>query len=93
MTDRINQSDLQAVVNRINRATGNNLEAVTRGDDGKITRNIGTYIIDAGRGGYQLQRITSDAGSVRNITIGYISKRELYYQMQAFLAGIEASQS
>ena len=93
MTDRINQSDLQAVVNRINRATGNNLDAVTRGDNGRLTRNIGTYIIDSGCGGYQLQRITSDAGSIRNITIGYVSRRELYYQMQAFLAGIEASKS
>ena len=93
MTTRINQSDLEAVVNRINRATGNNLEAVTRGEDGKYTYNIGTYVLDGAYGGWKLQQIMSDGGGVTNITSGYIPKRELYYQMQAFLAGIDAIKS
>jgi len=93
MTNRINQSDLEATVNRINRATGNKLEAVTRGDDGKRTYNIGTYVISYAYGGCKLEQIVSDGGGIRSITSGYVSKRELYYQMQAFLAGIDAIKS
>jgi len=93
MTTRINQSDLEAVVNRINRATGNNLEAVTRGEDGKYRWNIGTYVISYAYSGCQLQQVCSDGGGVRSITSGYVSRRELYYQMQAFLAGIDAIKS
>lgn len=89
MANRINLSDLQAVCNRINRITGNAIEAYTRNDDGKLTANIGTYTLDSAYGGWQLVQIVNDAGGVRSITIDYIPKRELYHQMQAFLSGLE----
>ena len=92
MTTRINQSDLRAVVNRINRATGNKLEPTRKSDTG-VSWNVGTYIIDVSYGGCKLVRIENEAGGIRSITSGYIPKRELYYQMQAFLAGIEAIKS
>lgn len=92
MTTRINQSDLYAVVNRINRATGNAQEP-TRKEDIGVSWNVGTYMIDMAYGGYKLVRIENEAGGIRSITSGYIPKRELYYHMQAFLAGVEASKS
>lgn len=92
MTTRISERDLENVCKRINKATGNKEAAATWDENGKTIYNIGTYIFDAAYGGYQFQQIVSDGGSVRTISSGgYVPKRELYNQMQAFLAGIEAA--
>ena len=91
MTTRISERDLENVCKRINKATGNNIEAVSRNADNTFSWNIGSYTLSAAYGGWQLQQIVSDGGGVRTISSGgYIPKRELYHQMQAFLSGLES---
>lgn len=89
MSNRINQTDLYAVLNRINRAAGKNLEAWTKHEDGKYKANIGTYVLDWAYGGVRLSQLTSEGGGERDIT-GRGTKRETYHRMHAFLRGLEA---
>ena len=92
MTTRISERDLENVCKRINKATGNQVEPVTRNADNTLSWSIGTYTLSAAYGGWKLERIENEAGGVRTISSGgYIPKRELYNQMQAFLSGIEAA--
>lgn len=89
-TQRITKNELETLAKRINRAAGENVEAVSRDDDGEFHWNIGTYFIDSAYGGVKLQRVTSDGGGVTSISSGYVTKRELYKFMHAFLSGLEA---
>ena len=77
----ITLNNLKSVVGRINKAVGN-----TEHDA------IGNYQLDNAYGGWMLVQIDNDMGGQRNITQGYRSKRELYDQLFAFLAGVEAAQ-
>lgn len=86
---RINLSDLESLVNRINLATSSPLSTYTRvGMETKA--NLGNYHLDSAYGGHKLVRIVSDGGGVKEVTYGFVSKRELYGKMQAFLSGIDA---
>ena len=107
MTTRITQKDLEAVVARINRATGNALTPYRRELDAPLSgpaldkgetrpyshkANIGNYHLSGAYGGVALHQMISDGGDVRSVFgCGHVSKRELYSQMQAFLSGIDAA--
>jgi len=77
---RITERDLNATLARINRATGNP-ETVTGYTPGQ-------YIISSAYGGHKLEQVCTTGGGVTSISSGYVSKRELYQFMQAFLAGL-----
>lgn len=51
---------------------------------------VGAYALDYAYGGVKLVKIVSEGGGQTNITCGYDTKKECYYQMRAFLAGMEA---
>ncbi len=89
MSHRINQSDLYAVLNRINHTAGQNPEPWTKQEDGKLRANVGTYVLDWAYGGVRLSQLTSEGGGERDIT-GRGTKRETYHRMHAFLRGLEA---
>lgn len=51
--------------------------------------NIGNYHLSGAYGGYSLYRMDNDGGGVQDVLVcGYISKRDLYYRMQAFIRGL-----
>lgn len=87
---RITKRALDAVCNRINELTGNSVDAWTR-VDGRNKANIGTYYIDKAYGGNKLVQICNDGGAINEITYGFVSKRELYNMMQAYLRGLETN--
>lgn len=89
MAHRINQSDLYAVLNRINQTAGQNPEPWTKQEHGKYKANVGTYVLDWAYGGVQLAQLVTDGGGERNIT-GRGTKRETYHRMHAYLRGLEA---
>ena len=78
----ITLKNLEAVVNRINKAVGNTEHNA-----------IGNYQLDNAYGGWMLVKIMNDGGGINTITQGYRSKRELYDQLFAFIAGVEAAQN
>jgi len=90
----ITKSDLQAVVDRINRVTGSPLEPYSR--TGEVPNqtykaNIGNYHLSGAYGGHALHQMQNDGGGVRDIFgMGHVSKRELYNLMHSFLKGMDA---
>lgn len=88
MTQRISNTDLERLVNRLNKLTGHELEP--RSPKG---RNIGTYMISGAYGGVKLEQIDKDGG-VRTISNdGYGTKKQLYAFLLAFISGIEAGKT
>jgi len=86
---RITDKQLEAVVTRINKMT-NQPETPWRQENGKNIANIGNYHLDFAYGGVKLVQMVSDGGGERDVlTMGFCTKRELYYAMFAFIAGME----
>ena len=77
MRTRITVTDLRYAVECLNFTTGNKPGAV------------GSYVLDGAYGGWQLQRLATDGGGVRQITYGYIPARDLLEQIHAFRRGYE----
>ena len=78
---RVLQKDIYNVLDRINGKAG---------FDKDVEYNtVGAYKLSGAYGGWQLQKIETNGGA-RSITSGYDSKKDIYYQMLAFLNGMEA---
>lgn len=78
---RIKQSDLEAKVNRLN---------LMAGFDNPPYSTIGAYCLDYAYGGVQLHRYVNNHGAVTDIfRQGYMPKKELYYLICAFEAGLD----
>lgn len=91
MTNRITNADIQAVVARINRETGQP-ETPYKRVNGKLVGQVGNYHTDSAYGGIKLVQMASEGGGIRVISNGgYGTKRELYNEMQSFLRGIETN--
>lgn len=92
MSNRINQQDLQHLVDNINKATDSPMQPWTKNGSGQYKANINNYHMDWAYGGVALHRMVNDGGGITCIsTIGYGTKRELYNWMIAYLAGRAAS--
>jgi hypothetical protein len=92
--ERITADNLNNVVARINRLMGANVEATRNviSPTEKYVWNVGTYIIDwKSRSRVALEVITDASGTTHRVIDG-CTKRELYNQMHAMIAGIEAMQ-
>ena len=86
---RINERDLNIVINRLNEITGNPTVPHSKDDNGIFRSNIGNYHLDCAYGGYALHQIASKGGAVNDIFGWYYPKRELYNLVHAYIAGIE----
>lgn len=89
--ERITESNLKALVLRINEATGSPVEPYTKQPGGRYKARIGNYHLDIAYGGYALDRMVNDGGGV-SVIIGRGTKRELWDKMHAFLRGYETAQ-
>jgi hypothetical protein len=90
MTARITQKDLAAFVSRINRVTQSPAEHSTIDAAGQHAINVGHYRISYAYGGASLVRTCNESGGESTVSFGgHIPKRDLYTQMQAYLAGLE----
>jgi hypothetical protein len=79
--ERITQAHLEGVLKRINRTAG-------FGDNPKYS-TIGAYCLDYAYGGVRLAQWVSEGGGERDITCGFGTKRETYYNMLAYCNGLE----
>jgi hypothetical protein len=76
---KVNKADLEMMRDRINKALNQPLE---------YTNNH--MYLDGAYGGWKLSQVMPTGSGSRNITAsGYTTKKELYGEMRAFLAGIE----
>lgn len=91
---RITEKDLNAVVERINLITKSPTEPYKKMKDGKHKAQIGCYHLSHAYGGVALHRMCSESGGVHDVFYsGHVPKKDLYAMMQAFIKGIEASDS
>ena len=91
MGNRITESNLRAVIARINRETGSPDEAYTRLPDGTLRANVGNYHLDSAYGGVTLARMCNEHGGITHpLGGGYCTKHELYDQLFAFIGGLDA---
>jgi hypothetical protein len=77
--ERTTLKQLECMVDRIN---------AVKGFDKPEYNTIGSYHLSGAYGGYQLQKVCNEAGGIHAITSGHIPKRELYYQLRAYLDGL-----
>lgn len=89
--ERVTKSQLQTVVDRINRITGSPMTPYTTNyETGKHTANVGNYHLSGAYGGFCLHRMYNDVGGVSSpLSSGHISKRELLNLMYAYVQGLE----
>lgn len=84
MSSRITESQLQSVVDRINRITGSPMNPYA---DGKA--QVGNYHLSYAYGGVCLHRMSNEGGGVSApLCGGHVTKRELYGMMHAYIAGL-----
>ena len=88
--ERITESNLKALVLRINEATGSPVETYTKQPDGTYKAQVGNYHLDFAYGGVALDRMFNEGGGV-SVIIGRGTKRELWDKMHAFLRGFETA--
>lgn len=90
---RVTVTQLEALIARINRATGSPAEPYSPGADGRHRANIGAYHLSRAYGGFALHRMVNESGGVScPLSTGHIPARELADRMHAFLSGLEAAQ-
>lgn len=86
---RITIKDLETVCEQINKTLSMPLEPYTRDKSGKLRANIGNFHLSGAYGGWGLHRMNNQGGGISDVLgSGYISKKELYYQMKAYLRGL-----
>ena len=91
MTQRITEKDLQRLCDRLNEATGSPMIPWERVND-RNRANIGNYHISHAYGGVCLHRMHNESGGVScPLSNGHGPKRDLYNELCAMLAGIEAA--
>lgn len=87
---RITEKMLDLLVERINKQAGTPLTYM-REVEGKRFININHYHIDSCYGGVKLVQTDNDGGGIHCISNnGYTTKKDLFNQMQMFLAGLQA---
>ena len=81
--NHITQKDLETLVSQLNKVCNTPMEYSTNG-----TINIGNFHMYYAYGQVGLQQTTNTSGGC-NTAFYLTTKRELYSQIQAFIAGIE----
>ena len=90
---RISAKDLKGAVSLLNRITDMPQEPWTKDSTfGNMTANIGNYYLSGAYGGWQVERmVNGGGGSSTPLETGYVSKRECYNAVHAFIRGFETA--
>lgn len=92
--NRVTVSQLQAVIDRINRETDSPSEPYILDADGRHRAQIGNYHLSRAYGGFALHRMVTDGGGVSSpLSAGHIPARDLLNRMHAFLSGLDAARA
>jgi hypothetical protein len=96
MSNRVTEAHLEAIVKRINVATGSPLEPYAKLTEENMgaRAQIGNYHLSYAYGGVSLHRMSNTSGGVSDVfRCGHIPKRELADRMYAFMDGLDAAQT
>lgn len=93
MATRITDKDLNNRCDYLNKLTGSPAAPYApwvEGQPNTQRAQVGNFHISGAYGGVQLHRISNTGGGVSTpLNTGYVTKRELYEALSAFIAGIE----
>lgn len=92
MTQRITMKQLEKLCNRINKVAGTPLTYCDKVGQMPFKANIGHFHIDAAYSGVRLVQTCNEGDGIRSFT-GYLTKRELFYAMHAFIEGLLQKES
>ena len=84
---RITIKDLKSLVRRLNKLTDHNLDPYDYIDN-ELVINVGTYLLGQACGGCKLAQMCEGGGG-KDITSGFVSKKELYALINMYIKGIE----
>jgi len=89
--NRVTDSQLQNLVNRLNNLTNNPVDSYTKTETG-CRANIGNFHLSHAYGGVALMQMVNDGGGCSMpLMQGHTTKRDCYDQVYAFVKGIEYS--
>tara|TARA_R110002012_G_C11517080_1_gene599048 strand:- start:193 stop:468 length:276 start_codon:yes stop_codon:yes gene_type:complete len=89
---RITIRQLENLVERLNKKTNSPLTSYTRTSDGQLKPNANHYYIAQAYGGTKLEQMCQGGGSHNPLSMGFVSKRECFQLVDAYLRGMEDSQ-
>ena len=93
MSNRITKANLDALTAAINYKTKSPEASWTRNKAGKLTANVGNYHLGYRYGGVRLERMDNFGGGISVFrSYGYVTKRELWGMMHAYLNGLQDAQ-
>ena len=91
---RITMRDLEGAVSLLNKLTDQPATPWSKDGNGKMEANIGNYHLSGAYGGWQVHRMVGEGGGVTTpLQTGYVSKREVYNAIHAFIRGFETASS
>lgn len=90
MSNQITMKQIESLVAYLNAITDSPAEPYTQQPDGTYKANAGNFHIDGAYGGHRVVRMCENGGiDSRYIDTGFVSKKELYKKLSAFVAGVE----
>lgn len=95
MANLITETMLQRKVDELNRLTNSPMEPYKFSEaDGRHVAQIGNWHISGAYGGFQLHRMVNESGGVTTspLNTGYVTRRQLYETVEAFIKGMEFKQ-
>jgi hypothetical protein len=89
---RITNKQLECIIERLNKITGNATEPYTKTDNGFVA-NIGNYHISSAYGGFALHQMMNENGGIHDVfRCGYTTKRDLYNRIVAYIDSIDTGE-
>lgn len=88
---RITIAMLESRIDLINELTNSPATPYTKNlDDNGYDANVGNYHLSQAYGGVCLVRMTDGGGESCPLSGGHVPKRDLYNELNAFIAGLQA---
>lgn len=92
MAQRITDRNLDEMAHSLNVETNSPTQPYERDASGKLIAQVGNYHIAGAYGGVTLHRMENTSGGISTpLHCGYVTKRELYDLMNAYLRGLRAA--
>lgn len=91
MNQRITEAMLQKKIDELNKVTGSPMVPYVWNEaEGRNVAQVGNWHVSGAYGGWQLHRMTNTSGGVTTspLNTGYVSRRELFEKVCAFLSGL-----
>ncbi len=88
---RINIKQIEKLIDRLNETAGTPKSAYTKNSDGRLVPNPDHFYLAQAYGGCKLEQICKGGGARDPISMGFVTKRECFDLVSAYLNGMESA--